>query len=270
MVNLISMTRSIAGRALPLHGAMPPLTYLKALRASPFEVTQTALFGKPFWFSDRAGFFHSYREIFKTKAYAFQSSNSTPIIIDAGANIGLSVIFFKRLFPRSKIVAFEPDPDIYELLKKNAVAQGYADVDLRQSAVWIRDEDLTFYSEGSLSGSTEVDFLNLGHAKTIHGERLKSLLQKLGRVDFLKIDIEGAETQVLRDIESELTNVDNLFFEFHSIPGKPQELGNLLSIVTNAGFRYVIDGTHGPASPFLRSTLGAYDNQMNVSCFRRD
>jgi FkbM family methyltransferase len=269
MVKIISMTRSIASWVLPLHRAMPPLTYFKALRAPSFEVTQTNLFGKPFWFSDRDGFFHSYREIFKTKAYAFESSSSKPLIIDAGANIGLSVIFFKRLFPHSKIIAFEPDPDIYNLLEKNVAAQGYTDVDLRRSAVWIRDEDLTFYSEGSLSGSTEVDFLSLGHAKTVNAKRLKSLLQKLGKIDFLKIDIEGAEALVLRDIESEITNVDNLFFEYHSIPGKPQELGDLLSIITKAGFRYVIDGTYGPYSPFLRSALGTYDNQINVSCFRR-
>lgn len=191
------------------------------------------------------------------------------MIIDAGANIGLSIIFFKRLFPRSRIVAFEPDPDIYDLLVKNVAAQGYTDVDLRRSAVWTKNENLTFYSEGSLSGSTEVDFLSSGRATTVSAERLKSLLEKVCKVDFLKIDIEGAESPVLRDIESEMMKVENLFFEYHSIPGKPQDLGTLLSIVTNAGFRYVIDGTHGPASPFLRRSPGAYDNQMNVSCFRR-
>jgi hypothetical protein len=76
------------------------------------------------------------------------------------------------------------------------------------------------------------------------------LLADFTSVDFLKMDIEGAEAEVLLDIESELHSVQNLFFEYHSTPGKQQVLGELLSVVTKAGFRYIINGTHGPSLPF--------------------
>ena len=86
----------------------------------------------------------------------------------------------------------------------------FDNVDLGKAAARISNEDFTFYSEGSLAGSTEVDFMNFGNAKTIRAERLKTLLaNKI--VDFLKLDIEGAEAQVLPDIQDELQNVQSLF-----------------------------------------------------------
>jgi FkbM family methyltransferase len=255
-------------RRLPLRGAMPTLAYLRTKRAPPFQVTKTELFGTPLWFSNVDGLFHSYEEIFKTRVYDFRATTEHPIIIDAGANIGLSVLFFKQIYPGCKIVAFEPDPDIFRLLVKNVQAHGFSDVDLREAAAWINNDELTFYSEGSLSGSTAVDFLGAGNVKKVKACRLKTLLTGFAKIDFLKIDIEGAETDVLADIESELHRVEYLFFEYHSTYDRPQTLGDLLSLATRAGFRYVINGTHGPRLPFRERSSSAYDIQMNISCFR--
>lgn len=268
MKKILSLGRRIGRKVLPLRGSMSTFDYLRATKALPFKVTKTEFLGKPFWFSNADGFFHSYEEIFARRVYDFPTSTTTPRIIDAGANIGMSVLFFKRLFPDSTIIAFEPDPEIFALLVKNIRAHGYEDVDLKEAAVWIRDEELTFYCEGSLSGSTQIDFGNSGTTKKVKSIRLKTLLSDFESVDFLKIDIEGAEAEVLFDIESELHSVQNLFFEYHSIPGKRQALGELLSVVTGAGFRYIINGTHGPSLPFHHKSQGPYDNQINISCFR--
>jgi hypothetical protein len=153
------------------------------------------------------------------------------------------------------------------LLAKNISFHHYNDVDLREAAAWISDGYLDFFSEGSLAGSAEVDFLKSGNIKRVRSQRLKSELQNK-TVDFLKIDIEGAENEVLFDIEPELTSVKNLFFEYHSIPGKKQMLGDMLALVTRSGFRYVISDTHGPRLPFVERSANAFDVQMNVSCFR--
>jgi FkbM family methyltransferase len=42
-----------------------------------------------------------------------------PVIIDCGGNIGLSVLYFKYLFPNSVITVFEPSPPVFEILKEN-------------------------------------------------------------------------------------------------------------------------------------------------------
>src|SRR5690349_14366069 len=67
------------------------------------------LFGRTLRYTNRFWLLHSLEEIFIDKVYLFHSAELSPRIIDCGANIGLSVIFFKRTFPSAKIIAFEPD-----------------------------------------------------------------------------------------------------------------------------------------------------------------
>jgi FkbM family methyltransferase len=258
---------AIRRRLLPMHQVMNAADYFRASRVPPYHTGSTKLFDKPILFSDTQGFFHSVDEIFQREVYKFQTLSKRPHIIDAGANIGLSIIYFKRLYPNCSIVAYEPDSEIFSLLKRNIAAHRYEDVDLREAAAWVSDGHLEFFSEGSLAGSTEVDFLKSGKVKTVRAQRLKSDLQGKA-IDFLKVDIEGAENEVLFDVESELSGVRNLFFEYHSIPGKKQMLGDLLALVTRAGFRYVISETHGPKLPFVERSTSPFDIQMNVSCFR--
>ena len=84
-----------------------------------FSSGSTILFEQPFLFSCNISFLHSLEEIFEEEVYRFQTENKTPLIIDCGANIGLSVLYFRRLFPNAKIIAFEPDEGIFKILQKN-------------------------------------------------------------------------------------------------------------------------------------------------------
>src|SRR5688572_8635835 len=79
----------------------------KLPRYTPFT---TELLGAPVRCVDGASFVASYSEIFKRGIYRFETPSESPQIIDCGANIGLSVIYFKRLFPAARITAFEADP----------------------------------------------------------------------------------------------------------------------------------------------------------------
>jgi hypothetical protein len=59
------------------------------------------------------------REIFSEHRYHFETDNPRPFIIDIGSYIGLSTLYFKRLFPHSTILAFEPHPEAFQLLTHN-------------------------------------------------------------------------------------------------------------------------------------------------------
>ena len=246
---------------------MTAAEYWRVKQIPTFTDAKGQLFGQDVMFSDTTGFLHSIREIFSDEIYHFRAKRSSPYIVDAGANIGLSIIYFKRLYPDSRILAYEPDPHIFTLLEHNVSQLGYEDVTLKRSAAWVEDTELVFYSEGSLAGSAAVDFLEKSDTSVVKAERLKDVLSK-EPVDFLKIDIEGSENEVLFDIEPELANVDHLFFEYHSIPAKSQKLGDMLNLVQRAGFRYVINGPHGPRLPFVDRCTRGFDLQLNVSCFR--
>ena len=251
----------------PAPGLMSRADYRQVKGLALHDSGTTTLLGQPFAFSDAEGFLHSLREIFIDRVYAFNARNDRPHIIDAGANMGLSVLYFKSLYPDATIVAYEPDRAIFELLTRNvAHCRG---VDLRNAAAWVEDTQLSFFSEGALAGSSEMDFTGRGRAITVPAERLKTELAKRP-VDFLKLDIEGAENHVLFDIVDELANVDHLFFEYHSVPGQPQQLGDLLNLVSAAGFRYTINGPVGARLPFVETVSHGFDLQLNIFCVRRD
>jgi FkbM family methyltransferase len=220
-------------------------------------------------FSDGSGFLASLKELFVDETYKFAPGRSSPLIIDVGSNIGLSVIYFKEIAPRSRIIAFEPDPSLFRLLEQNIRSRDYKDVELHQSAAWVENTELAFYSQGSLTGSTEVDFKGYGNAIRVKAERLRDFIPSNERVDFLKMDIEGAESTVLFDLIGTLEKVDNLFIEYHSIVGKPQCLGEILSAVTNAGFRYsMVPAWVHSRLPFIDRVKSNFDLQQNISCFR--
>ncbi|WP_174279574.1 FkbM family methyltransferase [Sphingomonas bacterium] len=221
--------------------------------------------GRRLRYSDAEGFAHSLVEIYRQQVYLFDDRTGSPHIIDAGANIGLSVLYFKDRFPRASVVAYEPDEEIFDMLADN-VGQ-LPDVTLHRAAAWIADTELTFYRERSLAGSVAADFDGRGDKVKVPAVRLRDEITKR-RVTFLKIDIEGAENEVLFDIADVLDNVERLFFEYHSVAGDRQRLGQLLNLVTERGFRFVINGTHGPGLPFVESARFGFDLQCNVFCYR--
>ena len=92
----------------------------------------------------------SYREVLLEQIYRFVARRANPFIIDCGANIGLSVIYFKHLYPAARIIAFEPDPQNFAALQHNVQAFALADVTLYQKAVWNAETELAFQATGSL------------------------------------------------------------------------------------------------------------------------
>jgi len=73
---------------------------------------------------DALSFIWQFKEIFVDESYKFESELTEPVIYDCGSNIGMSCIYFKRIFPGAKIKAFEADPNISKYLKENLNANG--------------------------------------------------------------------------------------------------------------------------------------------------
>jgi predicted RNA methylase len=65
----------------------------------------------------------------------FESKNSQPVIVDVGSNIGLAILFFKRLYPASTVIGFEPDPGAFEVLKRNIADDRLRGVQVLNEAV---------------------------------------------------------------------------------------------------------------------------------------
>jgi FkbM family methyltransferase len=176
------------------------------------------------------------KEFFDDGRMNFKADTGSPVIFDCGSNVGISVLYYKKLYPNAVIRAFEPDPKVFACLRKNLSANNITGVELNESAVWIRNEKLQFGSEGADGGSVFYE----GNKITVDAKRLKDLLQAEKSIDLLKMDIEGAEVDVLLDCADELKKVKNLFVEYHSWAANPQELDKLLKLLSDNGFRYYI------------------------------
>lgn len=226
---------------------------LKRIAGIPdrYTHTNTKILGSPLEIVDSSSFLFTFKEIMEKEIYKFNSCDQNPYIIDCGANIGLSIIYFKKLYPGSEIVAFEPDRKIFEVLSFNIKSFNLENITLINKGVWKGECKLKFFSEGSDSGRIAVE--GDGNITEIETLRLREYLKK--PVDFLKIDIEGAETDVLKDCSDLLKNVKNIFIEYHSFVNKTQELDIILKILTDSGFRYYTETYSNTKTPFCTRNI---------------
>jgi FkbM family methyltransferase len=215
---------------------------------------------------DCASFLSAFREIFANRCYAFKSAGIKPRILDLGANIGLSVLFFKTEYPGAEIEAFEADPAIFGYLQKNIFGNGWDDVRLINSAAWHENTVLQFEVEGADGGRVARS----GGENVVNVSAIDiSEFMSDKHYDFMKIDIEGAEVGVLSRCRDKLKNVDHLFVEYHSVIGWPQRLHELLEILTSAGFRYHIHSPNPTSRPFMGTDLIIdYDLLLNIFAWR--
>jgi len=230
-----------------------------------FYETSTALLGKKFDITSPYWYHFGIREIFHDNQYRFQPKSSEPYIIDCGANTGLSILYFFREYPGARILAFEPDPVIFEKLRSNCTRYGIDNLKLEQKAVWTSGETLTFKSDNGVSGQVTKQKED---GVAVNAIRLYDYLNE--KIDFLKLDIEGAEIDVLADCSDRLMNVENLFVEYHSPKDQPQQLDRLLSILKQNHFRYYLkEAWVTKTKPFLEKAPPSYfDMQVNIFATR--
>jgi FkbM family methyltransferase len=187
------------------------------------------------------------REIFETGEYAFPCDKPDPVILDCGSHIGLSVAWFKRCYPAARITAFEPDPGNFRLLQTNVAINGLAGVVLRNVAVSSRSGTARLFGEFGVAApmasahSLHRDWGTQRSDQSIVVDTVPLADSITGPVDYLKLDIEGMETEVMRSIEPRLHLVGALGLEFHGTgPRAGADEEALTGLLRRSGFRISI------------------------------
>lgn len=246
-------------------------SYAKNIQESGFNPSQTVLLGKKILKISNFQYLQCIMEIFVDEVYKFETTTPEPFIIDCGANMGLSTIYFKSIYPNAQVISFEADSQIMKLCKNNIEKFELKNVELVEAAVWTEDGHMKFLPNDTLGGKLEEgqDSEETIDVKTV---RLKSYLNR--KVDFLKMDIEGAEVAVLLDVKDQLSNVESLFVEYHSPRNQPEKLDLLLKVLKDAGFRFYIK----EAAPLMNKPFIDYkkskfkdipfDMQLNIFAYR--
>jgi FkbM family methyltransferase len=176
--------------------------------------------------------------------YWFACDRSDPTILDCGSHIGLSVAWFKRRFPRARILAFEPDPQNYRLLQTNVAINGFEGVELLNLAVSSTRGTARFF--GDFDAATPM--------ASAHSMRQEWGTQRSEQwilvntvpltdyitepIDYLKLDIEGMETEVMQSIEEHLHLIRAVGLEFHGTGGQAlADEEDLVRLLRESGFQ---------------------------------
>ena len=194
-----------------------------------------------------------YKDLFIRQIYRFNATRPDPRIIDSGSNVGMSIAYFKHRYPLSRIVGFEPDSEIFRILEENVRTSRLKDVQLVKAALGREKGTACFAPDGEAGGQ-----LNPDGASQVRVDRLSAYLAE--PVDFLKLNIEGAELEVLEEIaqSGRLSNVREMVIEYHGWPNGEQRLGDILNLLNQHGFRYLLHDfdseTCGSSKPPFRWT----------------
>jgi FkbM family methyltransferase len=239
------------------------IKYLKHI--TPNKIHSHLLLNHKTFFYSGPQYLYGLKEIFIDGIYD-QTFPENAYILDCGAHIGLSVIYLKCICPTAHIVCFEPDEKNFDLLQKNISSHYLKNIDARNEAVWIENTSLNFIQEGDMASKIGGD--SSVNTVSVKAVRLKSYLNQ--KIDFLKLDIEGAEYKVIKDIANSLADVKNMFVEYHGNFEQNDELLEIFDIILKAGFKfYFREAANNYDHPFLRKkTDQDYDLQLNIFCFR--
>ncbi|HEY5657150.1 MAG TPA: FkbM family methyltransferase [Myxococcota bacterium] len=253
-------------RGFGRHSPCEPYAELRDLPRYQRSVVE--LLGHPFVVPDGISFYNNYREIFVDEIYRFSSPDARPVIVDCGANIGTSILYFKSIYPDCSITALEADPGMFSILENNLAARGLEGITLINKALHHEGLPVSFHVEGADAGRIHPLGDACKESITVETIRLDDLIGE--RVDFLKIDVEGAETEVIC-ASRKLGRASSLFVEYHSFADSPQILPRLLSALTDCGFRYFIQTQQCPARPLVQQDnhLGM-DLQLNIFARRKN
>jgi len=211
------------------------ITGMQSTRLGKYEI----------WYENSDEFYELKKEIFSENCYYIELEKEDPYIIDLGAHIGMSVVYFKMLFPKAKILAFEPVPYNFEILKKNVEENQLESVDLVQAVVAPKAGILRIQEpigEGAWRSGAGIipkgwkgiqDNLEI----KVEAVGIQDLLNE--KIDLLKMDIEGMEYEVIRNMGSSIRNIANMIIEVH--PRKDHRIEEIQKTLVQNGFKLEIN-----------------------------
>jgi FkbM family methyltransferase len=159
-------------------------------------------------------------------------------IIDAGANVGFTTVFFKLHYPKATIVAIEPDEDNCRMYELNT--RGYSDVHLMKAGLGPDANHYLTIKDASVAPCA-YQLQDTENGNGIPEITIPEICKQFdkNRIDILKLDIEGSESALFSRNAQWITSVENIFMELHegAAPGASQKLLGVVKTDFILGFR---------------------------------
>lgn len=174
----------------------------------------------------------------------FDSRNQNSCYLDVGANIGYFSICFAKLFPQAQVHAFDVDADVLRELRSSLILNNLSNVHTICAAVWERSGKIFSFSRRGRGSDTNflkpevVNSYSLVPSITIDDYVGELRIEP----DIIKIDVEGAEIEVLMGMKRTLNTVRSMLVELHIEfwDDPKQRLADLISLLGKYPFTYSI------------------------------
>jgi FkbM family methyltransferase len=179
------------------------------------------------------------------------------IVVDVGAHIGkYTLIASKRVGANGKVIAIEAHPGNYEMLNRNIKLNGLTNVTTLNYAVYSKESKVKLFLPGEKSNHSIYNTLlpsratDEGKFVEVTADTLDNLLQKNGishaEVNWLKIDVEGAELEVLKGAHVLLSNSNNirLLIEVHNIEDDKNLYTPIMDLMQKYNFNVEFENTY--------------------------
>jgi FkbM family methyltransferase len=171
--------------------------------------------------------------------------NPGNVVLDIGANIGYyTLIFAKHVGQNGKVFAFEPEPANFRLLEKNVSINGYSNVILEQKAVSNRNEKKKLYLSKETAGMHRIYKSQHANLDSVEIETISLdtyFSNYTGKIDFIKMDIEGSEYTALEGMQTVLQRQNNVKLLTAFFPSAIQDYGykpeQYIDLLMSNGFR---------------------------------
>ena len=218
------------------------------------KVKTENIFGQHVNFFSYENLFILFCEIFLEEQYYFLTEKKDPFIIDCGSNIGMSILYFKLIYPQCRILSFEPDLNTNNFLRKNVKQNSFANVEINQNAVAGVEKEIDFYIDPHQNSALWMSMVKeLSGRKRRKADSIKVKSVKLSNyvnepVDLLKLDVEGAEFEVIKDLNSNsrLDLINQMVIECHVFNDNwIPEVTDILNILNDNGFRCIMTNPFG-------------------------
>lgn len=170
------------------------------------------------------------------------------IVVDIGANTGYYTLrLSSRIGENGKIIAIEPDPETFDVLKENCKLNNISNVDTYNIAISDSNGEMIFRQSMSHSGTSSL-YINSNKKLEVNEMVVKTTTldelfdNKFKEITWVKIDVEGAELAVLRGASNTLGKIKNIIIEVHEhiLKENNENSEEIVKILKEHGFKITL------------------------------
>jgi FkbM family methyltransferase len=163
-----------------------------------------------------------------------ESFDDTGLFVDVGANIGLMSVFVANKFKNSEVVAFEAHPKTAEILRGNIELNDLSNIQIVQKALGAKAGKVVIYDNWQMNrGAASIMYGDEGNeGYEVEMTTLDSVMNR--KVSLVKIDVEGAELDVLKGMQDVIVrDKPTLIVEISK--GRTNDENEIFSLISNSG-----------------------------------